>query len=412
MCYDELLEKVSLIIKDYDKNAKSTGENFNIFKILGKERNESSHSKFLTNLLNPEGTHDCGDIFLKLFFKHFLSDKYDPDFRHCYVYREHSTKYYGRPDIYIKCGDVRVVIENKIDADDVEKQLEQYSDFLNGENDGLLYLTLDGRKASPKSRGNVNYYRRLAYGPPKTVDDPDDNKNGVEDKSYLVEKSNIINWLECCQKQEEVSNKLLVRETIAQYITLLKIITNQTRSNRMSKEIIGKIIDNPKNLRAAIEISNNLLDAKKELIKSHFVDLMSKVEKESGGFVIDPDPRCNDIVDHCFGQYCGISFKKPEWKRFTIKFEFQNTYLKNLKYGLYNPDPNNVDWKKYLPGLSHRHYESADWWPLSRFMDNEYRNWDDDFFLELCSGRDSIVNVFVRKIKDISEIVENEEYQL
>ena len=63
-----LLSGVSEIKKKYDEIAILTGENFNVFNILGLSTKEvRTHSAFIAELLNPKGSHGQGDTFLKLF---------------------------------------------------------------------------------------------------------------------------------------------------------------------------------------------------------------------------------------------------------------------------------------------------------------------------------------------------------
>ena len=65
---EKLLIQVSAISKKYENAAKLTGENFNIFDVLKLSTSEvRTHSAFLAELLNPEGSHGQGDIFLRLF---------------------------------------------------------------------------------------------------------------------------------------------------------------------------------------------------------------------------------------------------------------------------------------------------------------------------------------------------------
>jgi len=50
-----------------DKYIKPPGENFNIFKVLGLTSNEvRTHSAFIAELLNPDGSHGLRDIFIKI----------------------------------------------------------------------------------------------------------------------------------------------------------------------------------------------------------------------------------------------------------------------------------------------------------------------------------------------------------
>ena len=59
-----LLSNVSLINKKYDDLAEYTGENFNVFNILGVYSSELSHSNFIANLLNVKGKHGQKDILI------------------------------------------------------------------------------------------------------------------------------------------------------------------------------------------------------------------------------------------------------------------------------------------------------------------------------------------------------------
>jgi len=53
-----LLNQVSSIVTQYDKIARITGENFNVFNVLKLSTSEvRTHSALLAELLNPEGSH-------------------------------------------------------------------------------------------------------------------------------------------------------------------------------------------------------------------------------------------------------------------------------------------------------------------------------------------------------------------
>lgn len=70
-----LLYQVNAINKKYEKIAEITGENFNIFNILGLTTNEvRTHSAFIAELLNPNGSHGCKHIFLKLFIEEVIEE--------------------------------------------------------------------------------------------------------------------------------------------------------------------------------------------------------------------------------------------------------------------------------------------------------------------------------------------------
>lgn len=66
----KLLEHLQGVIKFESKRKKITAEDFNIFNILGISHLEvSTHSRFISNLLDPCGSHYQGNIFLELFMR-------------------------------------------------------------------------------------------------------------------------------------------------------------------------------------------------------------------------------------------------------------------------------------------------------------------------------------------------------
>ena len=62
-----LLKELSIISMKYEILYEQK-EKFNIFSVLHKDHDERRlHSRFIAALLNPEGTHKKGNIFLSLF---------------------------------------------------------------------------------------------------------------------------------------------------------------------------------------------------------------------------------------------------------------------------------------------------------------------------------------------------------
>jgi len=60
-----LLNEAQTLTNAYDIVDKAKGERFNLFSILGMESDEvSTHSRFLAELLNKNGSHGQKDIFL------------------------------------------------------------------------------------------------------------------------------------------------------------------------------------------------------------------------------------------------------------------------------------------------------------------------------------------------------------
>ncbi len=149
------------------------GSSFNIFKLLKVDRYEvSTHSAILANLLNPDGSHGQGFLFLDAFLKHCSKNWPMPQTLHSSGYSwnvetEKSTAF-GRLDIVLTCPeqDYVLAIENKIDADEQEDQLVRYSDWLKSSfatrnyMSDLIFLTPTGHE-SLTAKGCM--YHRMSY---------------------------------------------------------------------------------------------------------------------------------------------------------------------------------------------------------------------------------------------------------
>lgn len=256
-----LLNSVNLIISKYKEIEKVSGEHYNIFSVMGMENSEvKTHSAIIGDLLNANGSHFMGDVFLKLFIETVqrqsesqkLKDfKFETEHSNCLVEEFKGKKNAeeitgGRIDLVIKDakGEV-IVIENKIFAPEQENQIQRYK---NEYPDGMmLFLTLDGKDSV--SAGNL------------VID---------EDYHLICYEKTIINWLELCLK--ETFNQPILGETLKQYIVLIKKLTNQSTNKNMSEEIIN-IIES--NFEASAEIYKNFQKVL-EIKQSYFLKNLSE----------------------------------------------------------------------------------------------------------------------------------------
>ena len=228
-----MLQKVFLIRRHADEIAKANGEKFNIFEILRNISDETHvHSKFIAELLKPNGSHGMGALFLKLFLQIIL-----PDF-HCQqnelskanVLTEYDLGIKnidategGKVDIFLQIPQqMAIVIENKIYAEDQNNQLLRYSNYLKKLKDVkkkyLFYLNLHG--SNPSEGSGVNEL-------PNSV---------LHKLSY---KEHILNWIEVCIK--ESASVPLLRETLRQYEVIVKKLTNMHLEGKMNEEICSSI---------------------------------------------------------------------------------------------------------------------------------------------------------------------------
>lgn len=252
-----LLQQVSALNKKHKEIARITGRKFNVFSILGVESRETStHSAFLVELLNPKGSHGQGSIFLDLFVDLLdekgieLNSDTPGDYKakiseigldKCFVEKEKylgrinkdKTKG-GRADIIIRGRNGTICIENKIYADDQEKQLVRYAEEY-GENGLILYLTLWGGKPSDFSAETLQDgkdYFRISY------------------------KKDILEWLIRCQNA--AMDVPIVRDVIGQYIYLIKKLTGQGMGREEENAFI-ELLTNENNAEDFIAMNHAFL---------------------------------------------------------------------------------------------------------------------------------------------------------
>jgi|SRR5690606_11578894 hypothetical protein len=248
-----LLSQINSIIKVYEKHTLLSGENFNVFSIMGMESDEvRTHSAIIGELLNPKGSHSLGSKPLELFIDQTLrtDDNYLIDYDtsicekevHIGAINEDKTEG-GRIDLIITDNTgVKFLIENKIFAPEQRHQLGRYKNKY--PNAKILYLTLEGKD----SREEIEFdYERISY------------------------EYHILKWIEACAK--EAYDKPMIREVLNQYAFLIRKLTNQTTNVEM-KEEIQKIIK--ENYLESLEVYKNFTDVRNTFVKEAF----SKIKEQ------------------------------------------------------------------------------------------------------------------------------------
>ena len=258
-----VLTQVRLLKDKYEGLAAVTGEDYNVFSILGVETDEvRTHSAFLADLLNPQGSHRQGAVFLKLFLElKAVKNSEHGEYKNpetFQVTKEGST-YQGRIDILLEKNDACIVIENKIYAEDQDAQMERYYDYatskrLSEEQIKLVYLTLDG---SPPSKGSLG-------------------KLPEERVKCLSYNKDIINWLEDCMKLQEVQRISSIREILFQYRDLLKQLTGQSTNNRYYMELT-EMLKKDKNYELIPDLEKMVLEFKVNLQFKFWEELKKQI---------------------------------------------------------------------------------------------------------------------------------------
>lgn len=256
------------------------GENYNLFSILSIERYELKHSALIANLLDPKGSHGCGDAFLRAFFEIALKGTAYPFENSTPL--DSRTEHYtgpiagdtgGRIDILVKSSHYGLIIENKIYAGDQDKQLIRYDNYgkevFGADGYLLVYLTLYGYDASKESTATKSAeevgYLRLSY---------------AED---------ILRWLEQCARL--AYDKPLVRESLNQYIRTIKQLTYQDMNQENIEKIIDLAVDHPE---VVATLSSNRDAIAQRIRKKYIFDKLKEYADQKGWLYDDSESSYNE----------------------------------------------------------------------------------------------------------------------
>lgn len=258
----ELLKNVGIFLKLKEKsNAGTYGKDFTVFTALGNELNEkNTHSRFVYEILRPNGFHGMGAVFLEEFFKKVLSVEVPKNIANTKVYREKSFQKGingnangGSIDLYIETQERAYPIEVKINAEDQPSQIKRYYDFADKERNKktiAFYLTLDGHSPSQDSQGDI----------------PDDKIK------CITFKETIKDWLLKCEEIALTKRSPNVAGAIRQYITLIEKLSESQKDIYM--DAIQELICSSKdNYLQACAIEKTLQQVRSEMVLNVYKDL-------------------------------------------------------------------------------------------------------------------------------------------
>ena len=248
-------QKIEELLNAIKKSGNSEGLDtkceYNLFSVLGVEQKEVIMCRFLADLLNPKGKHQCNRLFLDEFLQMFFPER---DISACdlKVEKEFSLPTGRRIDIAIHGKNVFIPIEVKIYAEDQENQCQDYIEYARrfDSNSKLIYLTIDGKLPSEYSYHNT-------------------------DKTCIIPLSftdNITTWLKKCYQITQKDNNP-VRNAIEQFIACLENY-NSAEDDKMSD--IVKLINS-----SNAEDIENLIKAYEKAKKDAEIRFLKLLEKET-----------------------------------------------------------------------------------------------------------------------------------
>lgn len=328
----KLLEHLQGVIKFESKRKKITAEDFNIFNILGISHLEvSTHSRFISNLLDPHGSHYQGNIFLELFMRKIGIE--DFNYADASIEVEKSENKYGRFDIFITDDkNWTIIIENKIHAGSQEKQLGRYIKYLKEtsktKNKKLLYLTL-ANEFDNDSHCNEDYspgigisQREKEFLEPQGVKTDDD----IKLYKHITYSKDILDWL--IDSQKEAVSLPRIREVIEQYIQIIRELTNKPEGMAMN-EIRDYIKKDKEHYNALTECCKAYNNIRTDLIKKVFEDIKVIIKNKY------PNAKIENSIEED-GTEKGLIFQSTKYKNVSLQCVFEGNLKGDLFIGIWN----------------------------------------------------------------------------
>ena len=302
---------------------------YNIFTLFhGFSDEVNLHSNFIASLLDLNGDHYKGDLFLKLFLEMCDIDDFSIDMSRATVFKE-----FKHIDIYISDGKKHIILENKVYAKDQPTQIARYIEAIKKEGAEdediyVLYLHPDGKLPDNQSFGD--YHAKLLGENPSI-------------KFKVISYGNeILEWIDRCKN--EVSNITDLNVFLSQYKDVIEMIYD--RYKRIDEMETAKFVEIFKeNYTAVSEVASNYQETRKKIIDGFFENVKENLEKDEaikGTYSIE----LNSVAYRPVVIKNTIS-QDEKWKNFYFTVEFQKSSTYSMPFVGFRRVDENIDAIKF-----------------------------------------------------------------
>ena len=394
---------------------------FNAFDYLRPD--EQGLSKMIRDLLDPEGPHGQGQIFLRLFLEGVGFDC-GGDLRNSRVDVELTIEDQRRLDIAVCIGGRHdghcLAIENKPFADDQKDQIRDYLDWLRknyGDRFLLIYLPPRGEAPSDYSVKSADLWDEA--GNPTTtfrIMPYHRSEDGAGDDDFKPFRTGfgLADWLGECRKHCDVER---LRWFLREAETFCERRFGGSAMTAGEHQIIKDFVlaDN-RNLATACAIQRAWpeIDA---AVRSQFLETIAK-RLDALGYRSRSD--YGDKPHESFVQADRPQWRQyqnapePEWSRTSLCLQAEQSRGNDWYIGIYSPVSKSemsaddlTRRERIEERLNDEMKISApdDEWPWFEHVDARYRNWDlliPDLHRELQQNGGEITDYFVNKFVEIA----------
>lgn len=332
---------------------------FNIFNFLRSD--ETGLSRIIADLLDREGTHGQGKVFLDIFSKRLAEDfPWTSSANNWAVNTEKQANGRRRIDICLESENGIIGIENKPWAIDQQNQLSDYARYLKN-NSGSKHWLLIYISNTPPSEKSI----------------------GKDELSELEQSKNLVvldygfikDWLEECASK---SKSLTVRVFIENLISYLLTSVNKDIDMKEETEVLNEIKKSPDRISAAFSVYRSLPHLKCDLLE-HLRQSLGKLLDGNGFHLV-----WDDKLGKSEARYIGFGVNKVDNQDKYLRFEFDLTGLNRLYFGIRKRDDSAKEEDNIWSSINKIMTDSfgsgkrSDWWPWWSYNHNlghGYDNW-------------------------------------
>ncbi len=356
-------------IKEKQQKQKQRGlNNYNLLTtVLNAHDEVRLHSRVISSLLDTDGNHFQGELFLEKFFEVLnlkdFTDNYD--LKNSKIFRE-----YENIDLYLNDGTNHIIIENKIYAGDQEAQIKRYiktikkdaeNKNLKYENILVIYLSIDREEPSEYSLKDLKIENGFIC----------QNEEKLTFFKNINYNSEIIKWLRKCIY--EVQNITNLNESLKQYLTVVEKITNKYKGKVMTieEELIKE--ENREYLGMVLDFEDKIPKMRDKIVNDFFDEIEKELNDKLNTDIWKVEIK-RDVLLKAWWSI--IRVYKKDWKDdkkgyVFISFEFDNSKYKNGFFGVKRIDEK-VDTNKIYTKFKNEidvlisTYPSgkSQWWPF------------------------------------------------
>lgn len=329
---------------------------FNFFRV-----DEMALSRCLAFLLNPQGAHGQGKLFLSRFIKLLPENVMFQASDDVRIRTEYTLPDSRRLDLLLTQSNSAIAIENKPWAEDQPRQLHDYAHWMNGRyfNNHWLLVYLCNNDISEYSL-------------------PANSSDALKKNTFPLTFYHLVEWLEECLLHVQAPQ---IRLFIDELILFINEQINGESKVVDSSELSQLILSSAENVRATFLAAQSLRNIKSQMwhqfinyLETQLSPLGAVIEAEHGlhegkkecGFLIQFNP--NDI--------------------FALKWQFEYANHKGLCFGIVSYQEPNVERDAVLYSKIHQSMsqtfsfvseEKMAWWPWWCWIESAMeipRHWD------------------------------------